>query len=387
MSRIGFQICALFLLISCTNGSVDWDDSSSTAEDTDDFSSYETVEQSYILGLGFSWPAGHPAADLENTAVSSVSGSGGLHLRGTRHEKNNRDKKTKINRKTTLTIAEGGLDASFGSLGRIESQLLIPRPDSSAYHGFSNVVVNDEGYIFAAGNVIADGGNRIVGVEKYLPNGTLDATFGSHGLAVLALGSVRDNVRAILLQPDGKIVIAGNTQFSLTAPIRAGGDSFVARLNADGSLDSTFATDGVFTQDFDVAYSASVLGYDTVTSLAFDSTDNSLLAAGAAYRRYGSDYPARMLFFRLTSAGELDSSLNGTGYKVQRFEYNRNTGSPNPSFGTIIKLDSQKRIVVAGAEDDNFDSTHDRAFAVARFDRNGNPDMTFGADRDGVSRE
>ena len=65
-------------------------------------------------------------------------------------------------------------------------------------------------------------------------NGTLDPTFGSGGKRVVDFGSDDESVYGAALQPDGKIVLAGDSRLQVA----------VARLKANGALDTTFYGDG-----------------------------------------------------------------------------------------------------------------------------------------------
>src|SRR5690349_15034421 len=69
--------------------------------------------------------------------------------------------------------------------------------------------------------------------------GDLDPGFGSGGRAVIAFASPPSAATATALQPDGKIVLVGN----------AGRDVAVARLNPDGTLDTSFGNGGSVVTD------------------------------------------------------------------------------------------------------------------------------------------
>src|SRR5215469_3921905 len=77
--------------------------------------------------------------------------------------------------------------------------------------------------------------------------GLLDPTFGSGGQVLSSFSNNWDQAMAVVAQPDGKIVIAGDT----TVPgSKTGGDFLVARYNADGSLDTSFGSGGHTATDF-----------------------------------------------------------------------------------------------------------------------------------------
>jgi len=79
-------------------------------------------------------------------------------------------------------------------------------------------------------------------VTRLLPNGSLDISFGAGGTATIDFGVMEDLANDAVLQPDGKIVVAGYTQ--------AAEEVAVARLDADGSPDATFGAGGKATVDF-----------------------------------------------------------------------------------------------------------------------------------------
>lgn len=129
--------------------------------------------------------------------------------------------------------ATGALDPDFGAGGRVTL---------SAATTAGAVLVAPDRNILVAGNT---SGSAVMTVTRLRPDGSLDTTFGSGGTATVDFGSLADLLGGAVLQPDGKIVLAGYTQ--------ASEDVAVARLNADGSPDATFGTGGKATVDFGVA--------------------------------------------------------------------------------------------------------------------------------------
>lgn len=106
----------------------------------------------------------------------------------------------------------------------------------------STVLVQPDRKIVVAGNA---SGSAMMTVTRLLPNGALDPTFDGDGTAVIDFGSLADLAAGAALQADGKIVVAGYKQ--------DGEDVAVARLNANGSPDATFGTAGKVTIDFGIA--------------------------------------------------------------------------------------------------------------------------------------
>ena len=69
----------------------------------------------------------------------------------------------------------------------------------------TSIAVQTDGKIVAAGSA---GDN--VGLVRYLPNGTLDPSFGTAGRVTTDFGR-REEAGAVVLQPDGRIIVAGDT--------------------------------------------------------------------------------------------------------------------------------------------------------------------------------
>jgi uncharacterized delta-60 repeat protein len=85
--------------------------------------------------------------------------------------------------------------------------------------------------------VIAGSGSADFAVVRYNSDGSLDTTFGTDGIATTDLGN-QEVGKSIAVQPDGRIVIAGQIWDGHT------NDFAIIRYNTDGSLDTTFGTDG-----------------------------------------------------------------------------------------------------------------------------------------------
>jgi uncharacterized delta-60 repeat protein len=105
-----------------------------------------------------------------------------------------------------------------------------------------SVRVQPDGRIVVAGNA---SGSAMMTVTRLNRNGSLDPTFDGDGTATIDFGSLADLAFDLVLQPDGKMVVVGSTQ--------ADEDVAVARLNPNGSPDNTFGAAGKATVDFGVA--------------------------------------------------------------------------------------------------------------------------------------
>ena len=98
-----------------------------------------------------------------------------------------------------------------------------------------------DGKIIAAGHSFVAGENRNrFAVARLLPDGLPDLTFAGSGKVIVPVAGESDSVRALALQNDGKIVLAGLC-FRNVAP---GNDFAAVRLHADGTVDTSFAQAG-----------------------------------------------------------------------------------------------------------------------------------------------
>ena len=130
----------------------------------------------------------------------------------------------------------GNLDTTFGSAGKITTNV-------SGDDGLFILKLQADGKIVAAGSADYGKTNAIV---RYNANGSLDTTFGSSGIKTFKLLSGTNDgneTRDMSIQQDGKIVLGG--QSSLYSSSTGFNYNFaVARLNIDGSLDTSFANSG-----------------------------------------------------------------------------------------------------------------------------------------------
>lgn len=171
-------------------------------------------------------------------------------------------------------LPSGGLDPTFGSGGRVTTDLA--GFDDSA----GDVVVLANGAIAVAGSSVAGDGVRDAVVVRYLPDGSLDPTFGSGGVAVIDFGVRPAAVYEILVQYDGKLVVAGTAQTGADDATR---ELAVARLLPDGSPDASFDGDGVRTVD------ATPGQGDLAVAVALQPLDGHLVAAGYSVEVSGGD--------------------------------------------------------------------------------------------------
>lgn len=130
---------------------------------------------------------------------------------------------------------DGSLDADFGIGGWVVT------PISSTFSYASSIGVLSNGDIILGGFVYAGNGTQMAAV-KYRANGNIDTAFGTNGVVAFNLSESTDFVSGVGIQADGKILLAGHA-YAGTNPLRY--DITIVRLNSNGSFDNSYGTNGV----------------------------------------------------------------------------------------------------------------------------------------------
>lgn len=238
---------------------------------------------------------------------------------------------------TRLTF-DGALDSTFGQGGTV--RLNFGAGNDQAYA----LAVQPDGKIVVAGFADA-AGNRDFGVARLNADGTPDASFGSGGRVTVAVGAGEDRAHALLLQPDGKIVLGGTSASGAT-----GLDFAVVRLTSTGSVDTSFGAGGKATTSISAGG-----GSDVVYALALQG--DRIVAAGGE-----TDF----MLARFTAAGALDTAFSGDG-KVKGL-FGSSVGAARAV--TVIGAGAGERLLLAGNANNNT--------AAARLTPDGSLDAAFG---------
>ncbi len=188
---------------------------------------------------------------------------------------------------------KGALDAAFGTGGKLTT---APGGGNSAA-AFA-VAIQPDGKIVAAGHANISSANRFA-LARYLPSGTLDASFGTNGIVTTPFFTGEAYAAAIAVLPGGKILVAGLAGDSVT-------DFALARYTAAGVLDTTFGDGGRVTTDF--------AGFDDGVACLAIQPDGRILAGG--YARHTQSGNSGFALARYTADGALDASF-GAGGKVE----------------------------------------------------------------------
>lgn len=198
---------------------------------------------------------------------------------------------------------------------------------------------------------VGDSGSDF-GLARYNADGSLDTTFGTNGERTTPAGTVGGLASAVALQPDGKIVVAGTAlDGSNTAEIE------LARYNPDGSLDNSLGGHGtVYT---------TLLGDDSATGVAIQPDGKIIVAGTASDGKTVSEFA----LVRYDANGTLDSTFAEQGAALTPM------GTGNSVADALVQQPDGK-LVVAGYTLGTLASDYN--FAVARYTASGTLDQTFG---------
>jgi uncharacterized delta-60 repeat protein len=295
--------------------------------------------------------------------------------------------------------SDGSLDSNgFGSGGSVQLQI------GDRYSEVTAMALQKDGKIVVTGVRIYDSDSTDIGIIRYNTDGSLDSTFGSGGI-VIYTGFAVQVARAIALQKDGKIVVggwAGN-------PISYEYDYILLRYNNDGSLDSTFGKGGVLITDLgdreEYGYALVIQPDGKIVLAGYCHTGFALLRfnsdgsrdpgfgnSGAVITPISKDATVRAL--AIDGNGKIVAGGDAIFDTYGRFilaRYNKN-GSLDSNFATggiittimgkndranAVAIQSDGKIVLAGT---SWNTWTDYDVALARYDQDGIPDFEFGSD-------
>jgi uncharacterized delta-60 repeat protein len=263
--------------------------------------------------------------------------------------------------------APSNLDPTFNERGAVFASFGNEASDARA------LCVQPDGRVILAGAVGDPKGDtpRDIAVARFLPDGSLDDGFGGGGWAIVDIGGSDDLANAVALQADGKIVVAGEALDIDNNSL----DVALVRLNPDGSVDTSFNGTGFVITDFlggtdDRAYAVAI------------QDDGKIVAAG--YTTRPRDAPEKppdpdgapelpseyFALSRYNADGTLDEAFGKEGLAITPFE-------GDLARAEAMVLQATGEIVAAGfARSSPEDSATD--FVVVRYRNDGGLDESFG---------
>ncbi|MBK7856867.1 MAG: hypothetical protein IPJ79_20025 [Bacteroidetes bacterium] len=225
----------------------------------------------------------------------------------------------------------GTLDSSFDFDGKVITS------SNAGGARIWDLIVQSDGKIIAAGGSGPIGVSDVI-VARYNNDGSIDSSYGLNGIFTNDFGGF-DLILSVDMQADGKVIAVGEANNGLTR------DVLVMRLNQNGTLDSTFGTNG-----------STIINVINVDEFAYDVELTSTEKITICFQvDYGSSGDWGLM--RLNNDGSYDTSFNNTGYGIYTI------GNPDHVDG--IALQNDNKIVGAGNRE------------VVRFTEDGILDTTF----------
>jgi uncharacterized delta-60 repeat protein len=243
-------------------------------------------------------------------------------------------------------LPNGSLDPAFADNGILQFNLGLGSEQINA------MTVQSDGRILIVGNAVLDGTIKIV-VARFNPDGSFDNSFGTGGIASLAPGSISNEGADIVGLPSGKVLIAGASNNSA--------DRFsLIQLDEHGNLDPMFGINGVVTTNLGQSSS--------IVKIALQP-DGKIIAVGNQFNS-GTN---QIVVARYLANGQLDTSFGSAGTQV----LSSLTGN---SLASDLQLHSDGRILIGGTAANGSGTAAngtDTDFAIVRLLANGVLDSTF----------
>jgi uncharacterized delta-60 repeat protein len=204
--------------------------------------------------------------------------------------------------------ADGAPDAGFGSGGILDINAGSSSNGSSEAHA---LLIQPDGKLLVAGYATGTGNSDFL-VMRLHADGTFDTTFGTNGIVRTPIGTGEDIGNAMVLQPDGRIVVAG------TAVITDNRHDFaIARYTSTGALDPTFGTGGFTTTAVgpgdDVAYALTLMPWGRFVAAGSERISTSAAGTDLALVSYNADGSIDRFFGNLGIV-KLNVSADSTSY-------------------------------------------------------------------------
>jgi uncharacterized delta-60 repeat protein len=253
--------------------------------------------------------------------------------------------------KAPLLPGDGALDPDFNSNGQGTNQDGRFVAEHSAIDFVADVALGADGSIFVGGTPAINTAGDF-GLMKLTPQGTLDTSYDTDGKARLSIGN-GDELHAIAVQPDGKVVVAGFTS-AVAFPSLAERTIGLARFTTGGQPDPSFDDDGMRTLDLGA-------GGEDANGLAIDPSGRIVIGGRAAS---GVETGVARL---LPGNGATDLAFDGDGRATV------DTGASDAGYDVAVLADG--RVAVGG--DTETGATPNNPF-VALLRDDGAPDSGFG---------
>jgi len=236
----------------------------------------------------------------------------------------------------------GTLDNSYGVNGKVIADFF-----QANNYGITCAIQSDDKILIFGQSEVSP--NLSATIVRFNTDGSIDETFGENGSVLISQGNYQCYGNSILLQPDGKIVVAGHAIFD------QGEDFYVARFLSDGTADNSFNTNGF------------VADVNSISSGAYPcialQPDGKIVLSGMGAIAGQQNYCT----MRFTESGELDTNFNDDGIQLTPI-----SGYYNFPADVVIQTDGK---ILIGGYSGPYQS---ELMSMVRYSESGNLDPNFG---------
>ena len=257
--------------------------------------------------------------------------------------------------------SSGTVDTTFGTDGKVTTDIASGSKDR-----ILALAQQSDGKILAVGYSENLNTNiRVLAAVRYIADGTLDTSFSDDGKLTLSIGVTPTEGWDIAIQADGKILIAGSSKTSTNL------DFAVFRLNSNGTLDTTFDTDGRLSIGLGT-------GDDEARSLIIQDS-GKIVVGGFASTETDNDFA----LIRLNVNGTLDTSFGTSGKTLTNISsippvdnnpFFDETGTDDRATALLQTFD--KKLILAGYYED----ANQKRAAMIQYTADGALDTSFNSE-------
>jgi uncharacterized delta-60 repeat protein len=256
--------------------------------------------------------------------------------------------------------ADGTPDTSFNGSGVVVYDNVA---GGSGDDSGNAIAIDSQDRVLVTGSTTS-AGNVDMAIWRFKADGTPDTSLNGTGMIVhdsAALGNGYDSGNAVAIDSSGRIVVAGSSTNN------AGNkDMAIWRFNANGTTDTEFSLDGIFTHNG----AAGGTSDDVGSAVAIDSSGRIIVAGSSINATGNSD----MAVWRFKADGTgLDTSFSTDGIAF----YNGAAGGNGDDFGNGIAIDSDSRILVVSSSTNTLGN---KDMVISRYKTDGILDPVFGGD-------
>ena len=238
-------------------------------------------------------------------------------------------------------------------------KVLLPDHSGSVFYNVNATAVQSDDKVLLAGSAGPSLNQpSTFFLERVNADGSVDTSFGTSGIVTTSFPGIAF-AKSIVIQSDGRIVLGGTDEPDGTA---ASGQFALARYNTDGSLDATFGTGGqVLTR---------IPGNEQLAQIALTPSGQVVAGGSGTFQdpAHPTDRDYSVPVFdigRYNLNGTLDTGFNGTGYV-----YRQSPGSVVENFNTVALTVQHDGKILLGSD-------FEEDFAVWRFNLDGTLDTSF----------